>query len=373
MQLPEELTGGNGTEEAGVALDGEAGRYAEMSRERLVALLEMRDRERPLGLVWERDDLDPDRHAVEAAFVAATPAPALHEGAGPWRNLVIEGDNYDALRWLRMTWAGRIKCIYVDPPYNTGNGDWVYNDRYVSTDDRYRHSTWLEFLYRRFTLARDLLADDGVVLVSINDENRARMELMLDKAMPGMRIGSFVWRTRVGGNEGGRAFLSDNHEHVLAYGNSGFRFGGTEKSFEMYSNPNNDPDGDWRPDNLTVSVGYADKRAGLAYYPLEDPATGYWYPCNPDRVWGYASRAKSGAAARVKTKFMEDWIAEDRIIFPTDPRVETFETEAALLDAIGRGDVPRSGKTLFLIMHLPYQAWRGRKVHDLRPFRPDLS
>ncbi len=114
-------------------------------------LLEKRDRERKLGLVWERDELEADQ-ALEGEFIAATPAIDMAELSAPWRNLVIEGDNYDALRWLRMTWAGRIKCIYVDPPYNTGNRDWVYNDHYFSSDDRFRHSTWLEFLYRRFSL-----------------------------------------------------------------------------------------------------------------------------------------------------------------------------------------------------------------------------
>ncbi len=98
-----------------------------------------------------------------------------------------------------MTHAGRVKCIYIDPPHNTGNKDWVYNDDYVDREDRYRQSIWLEFLFRRLTLARDLLAEDGVLLVSINDDQRAKLELLLDEALPGMRVGSFVWRTRTGG------------------------------------------------------------------------------------------------------------------------------------------------------------------------------
>lgn len=75
---------------------------------------------------------------------------------------------------------GGVKCIYIDPPYNTGNKDWVYNDSYMDKEDRFRQSTWLEFLYRRLTLARDLLAEDGVLLVSINDDQRASLELMMD-------------------------------------------------------------------------------------------------------------------------------------------------------------------------------------------------
>ena len=292
---------------------------------------------------------------------------------------MIEGDNWDALRWLRMTWAGRVKCILVDPPYNTGNKDWVYNDHYMSTDDRWRHSTWLEFLHRRFTVARDLLTVDGVMLVCINDENRAKLELLLDEVMPGMRVGSLVWRTRVGGNEGGRAFLSDNHEHVLVYGNKGFRFGGTEKSFELYTNPNNDPRGDWKPGgDLTVSVAYTDKRAGQAYYPLFDPDRKVWYPCNPDAVWRYASRAKSGANARIKTKFMEDWIATGQIAFPESPRVVQYDTMDALLHATRTGGVPSSGRAPMLREGLPdLEFWVGKPIAfgtpSFKRFKKDLK
>ena len=108
------------------------------------------------------------------------------------RNLIIEGDNFDALRLLRATHRAKVRVIYIDPPYNTGNKDWIYNDRYVGANDRWRHSQWLEFLYRRLTLARDLLTPDGVILVSINDENRARLELLLDEVFPGRRLGTLT-------------------------------------------------------------------------------------------------------------------------------------------------------------------------------------
>ncbi len=210
-----------------------ADHYETLSQAQLVSLLRKKDAEKKLGLVWERSEIEADA-AIDANFIACTIDPALSDGAAPWRNLVIEGDNFDALRWLRMTYAHRVKCIYIDPPYNTGNKDWVYNDHYIDPNDRYRHSTWLEFLFQRLTLARDLLANEGVILVSINDENRAKLELLMDEALPGMRVGSFVWRTRTGGNDAKGAFLSDNHEHVLVYAGSKFRFGGTEKTFEMY-------------------------------------------------------------------------------------------------------------------------------------------
>lgn len=342
-----------------------AGKYEGLSREQLVQLLEKRDRQKKLGLVWERDEIQADR-ALEAEFVAAEllgDRSDLTGGSAGWPNLVVEGDNYDALRWLRMTMAGRVKCVYVDPPYNTGAKDWVYNDRYMSKEDRWRHSTWLEFLYRRFALARDLLTEDGVILVSINDENRAKLELLLDEVLPGMRVGSLVWRTRTGGNEGGEYFLSDNHEHVLVYGAQGFRFGGSEKSLSMYSNPDDDPRGAWTSGDLTINVSYTDRRAGKGYYPIYDPDTDTYYPCNPDSVWRYASKKLSGEGARIKTKFIEDWIELKQINFPKEQRVETFATRAELDDAIARVDVPRSGRSPLLRQGLPdLNFWVGKRI-----------
>ena len=339
-----------------------AGKYDGLTREQLIQLLEKNDRQKPLGLVWERNAIEADQ-AISADFVACDIISDLCEKPAPWSNLVIEGDNFDALRWLRMAYSGRVKCIYIDPPYNTGNKDWVYNDHYFDANDRYRHSTWLEFLYRRLTLARDLLTEDGVILVSINDDNRARLELLMDEALPGMRLGSLVWRSRTGGNEGGPAFLSNNHEHVLAYGNSGFRFGGTEKTFELYKFYDKNRDDWYRPDNLTVSVGYTDKRAGKAYYPLQNSVSGVWYPCNPDAVWRYASKAISGSKAKIKTKFMEEWIANDQILFPEDERVVIWKTKEELLNAIRLGDVPRSGKALLIREGLPdLDFWVGKPV-----------
>ena len=193
---------------------GVSNQYDSLSRSQLIALLKKRDAEKRLGLVWERDEIDADR-AIDSNFVVADLIEDQCERLAPWDNLVIEGDNYDALRWLRMTHRGQINCIYIDPPYNTGNKDWVYNDDYVDPNHRYRHSQWLEFLYQRLLIARDLLAPDGVLLCSINDDNRARLELMMDQALPGMRVGSLTWRNRKNTGTGHRAFLSQNHEHIL--------------------------------------------------------------------------------------------------------------------------------------------------------------
>lgn len=334
--------------------------YESLSKSQLVNLLRKREAEKKLGLIWERDEIEADA-AVDANFVASAIDIELCNGPAPWRNLVIEGDNYDTLRWLRMAYASRIKCIYIDPPYNTGNRDWVYNDHYIDANDRYRHSTWLEFLFRRLVLARDLLTPDGVILVSINDENRAKLELMMDEALPGMRLGTFAWRTRQGSNADQGSFLSPDHEHVLAYGNPGFRFSGNEKTYEMYSNPDDDPNGDWRKSDLTLGFNYLE-RPNL-YYPLQDPKTGIWYVPNPNRIWVYASRARLRPGQRLQTRSMEEWIERGQIVFPEDQRVETWPTKESLLAAIRAGDVPRTGRAPMLREDLPdLDFWVGKPV-----------
>ena len=339
-------------------------KYDRLTRDEAIALLVKRDATRKLGIYWERDEIEHDR-ALNQDFIGMAPDGELSVAAaqGGNRNLIIEGDNFDALRWLRMTHKGRVKCIYIDPPYNTGSRDWVYNDRYMDKDHRLKDSAWLEFLYRRMLLARSLLREDGVLLVSINDDNRAKLELMLEDALPGMRIGSFVWRSRIGGNDGGGAFFSADHEHILIFARPDFRFGGTEKSFEMYANPDGDPRGDWRVDNLTVAVRYDDRRAGNAYYPLHNPKTDTWYPCNPNAVWRYASRSRLKPGQRTKTACMEDFVEQGKILFPKDQRVHRWDSLDELMAAIDAGDVPTSAGVPLLRRGLPdLEFWVGRRV-----------
>ena len=196
-----------------------------------------------------------------------------------------------------MTHSGRAKCIYIDPPCNTGNKGWVNSDDYVDREDRNRKLTWLEFLFRRLTLARDLLAEDGVLLVSINDDQRAKLELLLDDALPGMRVGSIVWRSRQGSNADQDYFLSGDHEHVLAYAKLGFGFNGSEKPLKIYSNPDNDPRGQWTSGDLTL--GFSGQERPNLFYPLHDPNKDIWYPCNPNGVWRYASTARLKHGQRI--------------------------------------------------------------------------
>ena len=340
-----------------------------------------------LGLYWERNAIDHDK-ALNANVVLPRLVPEWShtpDACTQHQNLIIEGDNFDSLRLLRSTHAGRIRVIYIDPPYNTGNKDWVYNDSYVGANDRWRHSQWLEFLYQRLTLARELLTPDGVILVSINDENRSRLELLMDEVFPGRRIGSLVWRTKDTGNDLTQRF-SHVHEHVLVYANAGFSFNGRATDKSKFRNPDNDPKGDWSPQPLTKAHSYIDREN--TYYPIQDPDTGYWYPCDPDSVWRFASEkvirklcdddeeATKAALAALRSDTMETLIFKKLIYFPPCKAEEVmlFETKADLLAAIkaGRGPVLPKKKTPLLRGDLPdLDFWVGKPIATGRPSRKE--
>ncbi len=316
-----------------------------------------------LGLYWENSAIERDAalnaHIVLPRLVGDY-SHGLSSVAGPGTpNLIIEGDNYDSLRLLRSTHAGKVRVIYIDPPYNTGNKDWVYNDRYVGANDRWRHSQWLEFLYRRLALAKDLLTQDGVIMVSINDENRARLELLMDEVFPGRRVGSLVWRKRRASNAAGvEHFFSSDHEHVLVYANTGFDFNGSVKNWSGYTNWDENKQDFWTSDNLTL--GFNAKERKNLFFPLHNPITDIWYPCDWNNVWRYASRAKLDGK-EVRTQPMEDWIAEDGIYFREEKPVQ-YASLAALKTAIANKSAPP-----FLDKSDDLDFWINKKIGSNKP------
>ena len=373
MQKPEEQTLIQGLEN--------------LNEHELRRLLTLHLTRQKVGLYWERNAIEHDT-ALNGEAVLPRLVPELSltpDGCTQHRNLIIEGDNFDSLRLLRNTHAGKIRVIYIDPPYNTGNKDWVYNDDYVGKNDRWRHSQWLEFIYRRLELARDLLSPDGVILVSINDENRSRLELLMDEVFPGRRLGSLVWRTKDTGNDLTQRF-SHVHEHILVYANSGFSFNGRATDKSKFRNPDNDPRGDWSPQPLTKAHSYTDREN--TYYPIQDPSTGYWYPCDPNRVWAYASekvirRLCNGDESAVKASLnalrsdtIENLIKNGMVYFPSCKAgdVMLFKTKAELLMAIkaGKGPVLPKKKTPLLRDDLPdLDFWVGKPIAPGRPSRKE--
>lgn len=347
-----------------------ADNYDDYNREELIRELRLRDRRPRFGLVWERKEIEHEK-AVNDDFVTLDFDPALSCGEAPYRNLIIEGDNFDALRYLRMTHAGKVKCIYIDPPYNTGNRDFIYNDRFIDKDDTYRHSKWLEFMNRRLQLARDLLAEDGVIFVSIGEDEQARLTLLMDQVFAGLKMGTFIWRRRSGAQDAKERFQSVDHEYVLAYGMPLFRFGGTAKNIESYNNPDNDPRGAWNNDNLIQ--GKTMKQRHDAFYPIRNPKLDIWYPCDQDNVWRFASKSRLTEKKKIRTKPIEVLIDEGRLLWPNDETPVIYHTEAALLAAIDDGSAPRNLRIYRLIDELKAQVERNEAPEKLLDNIPPLD
>lgn len=258
--------------------------YEGLTRDELIAMLRRRDSQARYGLVWEQKDIAHDK-ALNRDFVGLELDAELSCGAAPWSNLIIEGDNYDALRNLVSTYAGQVKLIYIDPPYNTGRKDFVYNDHYFDSTDLFRHSTWLEFMYQRLRLAKDLLAPDGAIFVSIDDNELFNLGLLMNKVF-GERnfIANCIWQKRY--SRENREAIGDVHEYVMVYAPNPEKFKArrgklplSAEQAKVYKNPDNpsetDPTKRWQSISLTAQ-GYRPNQMykiiapnGKEHYPPE--------------------------------------------------------------------------------------------------------
>lgn len=253
------------------------------------------------------------------------------------QNLFIEGDNLDALKLLQETYLNKVKMIYIDPPYNTGS-DFIYEDDFAENTEAYFersnqvdatgnklvanseangrfHSDWLSMLYPRLRLARNLLADDGAIFISIDDYEASNLRKMCDEIFGDHNFYcAFVWKRRSGAMDSVDN-TSVDHEYILCYGKNKGRLAGIARTYEGYTNPDNDPRGPWKPDNLS-----AGKAGGDVHYPIEDPATGNKFLPPEGRYWPYSR------------KTMAEKITEGRIIFPANatgrPMLKRFKNEA---------------------------------------------
>lgn len=226
--------------------------------------------------------------------------------------VLIQGENFQALNLLQGRYAGQVKCIYIDPPYNTGSDD---NFAYK---DNYQHSSWLTMMQDRLSLGYRLLTSDGVMFVSIDDREKSRLRELMDTLCgKGSFIASFV-RKRRAPSAMSQDMVSQDHEYVLAYGGADFTtLAGIEKDYSSYGNPDNDPRGDWVAGDLTV--GMTRQQRPNQYYNLVDPKTGKVYPADPNRVWAYYPET------------MQQKIEEGLIIFPDDtsqrPKLKRFKKD----------------------------------------------
>lgn len=268
---------------------------------------------------------------IASAPIAKTLRPVESESVhfDSTKNLFIEGDNLDSLKLLQLAYLGTIKLIYIDPPYNTGN-DFVYEDDFSQGSEAYLiesmqvddvgqklvantaangrfHSDWLSFIFPRLRAARNLLTEDGIILVSI-DDNEIHNLIAAATEVFGREnfLGSFVWRRRQTSDNRNYSRLSVDHEYVVAFGKSAAsQLNGRGIDEGKYTNPDNDPRGPWTSENLT-GLATASQRPNL-HFDIVNPATGISYPPSSARGW-----AKSRES-------IAQLIAEDRILWPKSP------------------------------------------------------
>lgn len=224
------------------------------------------------------------------------------------QNVYISGDNLDALKHLLKSYSGKIKCIYIDPPYNTGSDGFVYNDKFNFTKEQLQtklsiseekakrildltkrgsasHSAWLMFMTPRLMLAKDLLTEDGVIFISIDDNEQANLKLLCDSVFGEENfLSDIIWNSTKSVTN--TALISVSHTHTLVYfkeksyfvkNRTEFRL---EDSGEGFSNPDKDPRGPWKADPFQVGGYRANQQ-----YEIVNPKTGMVYKPNPGSSW----------------------------------------------------------------------------------------
>lgn len=190
-----------------------------LTNEEKSELLGLLSKQKKYGLVWEDKPEAVEerlREDLPVLIEDSTKAIISEDDDAP-NHILIEGDNLEALTALAYTHERKIDVIYIDPPYNTGNKDFVYNDHIVDREDSYRHSKWLSFMNKRLRIAKKLLSDKGVIFISIDDNEQAQLKLLCDDIFGGENfIADLIWQKKKGGGNDSR-FVATEHEYVLAY------------------------------------------------------------------------------------------------------------------------------------------------------------
>ena len=257
-------------------------------------------------------------------------------------NIYISGDNLDALHHLTKSYTGQVKCIYIDPPYNTGEDGFTYNDKFtfsveelekklsISPDEaekiiamtsghRASHAAWLTFMMPRLQLARDLMSKDGLIFISIDDNEQAYLKQLCDNIFgEDCFIAQFIWEKRV--NRENRKETSVRHDYVLCYSRVFIsddirrvkQLPMTDKALKNYSNPDNDPRGPWKSDPAHAQAGHGTESQ---FYVLTAP-NGKQHTLPSGRCWIHTQDV------------MQEAIDDNRIWFGSDgngvPRVKTY-------------------------------------------------
>lgn len=276
-------------------------------------------------------------HHLEVPFHLLKDVPDLSCGDPGSGNLIVEGDNLVALKALLPYYKGKVKCIYIDPPYNTGNEGWAYNDNVNSPAIRKwlgetvgkegetldRHDRWLCMMYPRLSLLRDLLSDDGVIFVNLDDNEAANCRVVMNDIFGANNfIATIAWQRRI--SPDARLGLSQAHDHIIVFGKSSDsvsfnKVPASDAQTKNFKNPDKDPRGSWVSTDFTAQ-GWRPNQM----YPIKTPG-GVTYEPPPGRCWG-----------NIEGEFKR-LLNEGRMWFGKDgkgrPRVKTYLSESQGISA----------------------------------------
>ena len=275
-------------------------------------------------------------------------------------NLVIHGDNLHALKALLPYYAGRVKCIYIDPPYNTGNESWIYNDNVnsplmkewldknspVDGEDLERHDKWLCMMWPRLHLLRELLSDDGVIFISIDDNEQHHLRMLMDEVFGESNfISTVIWH-KMDSPKNSAIHISEDHENLHVYARNADIWRPNllprnDKMLARYSNPDNDARGPWLLSDLAARNPYSKGR-----YPITTPSG------------NVINGPPAGSSWRVSKEKFDELDADDRIWWGQTgnnrPGIKRFLSE------VRKGVVPRT-------------LWTWREVGSTRHSKQELS
>lgn len=243
-----------------------------------------------------------------------------------FNNILIRGDNLLGLKALEATHAGSVKCVFIDPPYNTGSA-------FTHYDDGIEHSLWLTLIRERLSVLRTLLADDGSIWVSIDDNESHYLKVLMDEVFGRSNfIANVVWQKKYSpANDA--VWFSENHDHILVYAKDKTVWrpnplARSDKTNSAYKNPDNDPRGPWKTGDYTCNKT-ADERPNL-YYPIDNPNTGEKVWPKRTRVWGYGPEAHA------------ENVADGRVWWGKSGKNEVPSYKRFLTEVEGGGTVPQT-------------------------------
>lgn len=256
------------------------------------------------GLVWEKHEEAVDIQMQDniPVFTEANDKEICFVPNGEY-NFLLEGDNLHSLRLLEKTHRGKVDVIYIDPPYNTKNKDFIYDDVFVDGADGYRHSKWISFMAERLSIAEKLLSDKGCIFISIDDNEQASLKILCDEIFGEDKFVAHIpWRKRTAKSDVPFG-ISQDCESILCYANSEFRAAVKGKE-RKYFETDDFPGRQWRFHDLTTQRTIEERPN--SNYTMVNPKNGEEFPVNPLRCW----------AITIDT--FQQYYDENRVIFPGD-------------------------------------------------------